>query len=300
MFDWDDVRVFLAAARTGTLAAGGVRLGMDPATVGRRIARLETSLKATLLIRSKAGLALTAAGAQLLETGTRAEAAMEAAGSVGLPDRIAGTVRISVAEGFGTAVVAPALAALRAERPHLTIELAASSGFLSTSRREVDMAVTLSAPDGARVIVEPLTPYQLALYASPGYVAAKGAPVATDDLRDHEIVGYIDDLIYAPELRYLDEISPGLTPRLASSSIRAQREIIAGGGGIGVLPCFMADGLVRVMEQVILERRFWLSTHRDIYATARMRAVRNWVRTLCETHSNRLSPVGGAAPLPEP
>jgi DNA-binding transcriptional LysR family regulator len=289
--------VFLAAARSGTLASAGIRLGMDPATVGRRIARLESSYKATLFIRSKAGLQLTVAGARLLETGARAEAAMEAA-SVDHPDLVAGTVRISVAEGFGTTLIAPALAALRAERPHLVVELAASSGFLSTSRREVDMAVTLSAPEGARVVVEPLTPYQLALYAAPAYVAAKGAPLTTGDLSRHDIVGYIGDLIYAPELRYLDAVSPGLTPGLASSSIRAQREMINGGGGIGVLPCFMADGLVRVMDQILLERRFWLSTHRDVYATARIKAVRNWVRDLCKVHSATLSPfvAGGRTP----
>ena len=65
MFDWDDLRVFLAAARAGSLAAAGQRLGIDTATVGRRIARLETALKSTLLTRSRAGLQLTAAGAQL-------------------------------------------------------------------------------------------------------------------------------------------------------------------------------------------------------------------------------------------
>ena len=131
------------------------------------------------------------------------------------------------------------------------------------------MAVTLAAPDGSRLIVEPLTAYQLALYASPDYLARRGAPRDVVELRDHDIVGYVDDLIYAPELRYLDEVSPGLTPNLASSSIRAQRDIIEAGGGVGVLPCFMAGGLVRILDEVLLERRFWVSTR----APKRMRAI---------------------------
>lgn len=290
MFDWDDLRVFLSAARSGSLAAASSRLGIDPATVSRRIARLETALQATLIVRSPGGLRLTATGAQLLETGGAAEAAMEAAAHVAQPDRLSGTVRLSVAEGFGTAVLAPSLAEFHQAHPHLRIELAATTGLLSASRREVDMAVTLSAPEGSRVIAEPLAPYQLALYAAPAYLARRPAPAERHVLSEHDIVGYIADLIFAPELNYLDEVQPGLTPHLASSSIRAQREIIAGGGGIGVLPCFMAEGLTRVLDDVLLERQLWLSTHHEVHGVARMRSVRNWIRKVCEDGAGRMSP----------
>jgi DNA-binding transcriptional LysR family regulator len=291
MFDWDDVRIFIAAARAGSLATAAHRLGIDAATVGRRVARLETALKSTLVVRSASGLLLTAAGAQLLETALDAESAMEAAERVTRPDLIAGTVRISASEGFGGAVLAPALPALLAAHPGLNIELAASSGFLSPSRREVDMAITLSPAASPRLIVEPLTPYQLALYAAPEHVARHGAPDSVDDLPRFDIVGYVDDLIYAPELHYLDEIRPNLRPRLASSSIRAQRDMIAAGGGVGVLPCFLAEGLTRVLpDQVLIERRFWLSTHREVHGTARLKAARRWIKTLCQTAADRLSP----------
>jgi DNA-binding transcriptional LysR family regulator len=291
MFDWDDLRIFVAAARAGSLGLASQRLGIDAATVGRRVARLESAMKSTLLVRSPAGLQLTSAGAQLLDIALDAETVMEAAANVTRPDVIAGTVRISAAEGFGTAILAPALPDLAAERRGLRVELAADAGFLSPSRREVDMAITLSAPDAERLIVEPLTPYQLALYAAPAYLAVNPAPRGVAELEAHEVVGYVDDLIFAPELRYLDEVHAGLTPRLASSSIRAQREIIAAGGGVGVLPCFMAEGLTRVLpEAVLLERRLWLSTHRDVHDTARMKAVRRWLKALCETIAPRLSP----------
>lgn len=290
MFDWDDLRVFLAAARAGSLAGAAQRLGVDTATVGRRVARLESQLKSTLLVRSRTGLQLTAAGAELLEEGVAAEAAMERAARVARPDVVAGTVRISAAEGFGTAVLAPALPALAAQRPGLRVELAATAGFLSPSRREVDMAITLSPPDAQRLVVEPLTKYQLALYASPAYLAAAGAPTTPDQLSDFQVVGYVDDLVYASELRYLDEILPGLRPRLASSSIHAQREILHAGGGVGVLPCFLAEGLTRVLPQVLLERRFWVSTHADVHETARLRVVRAWLRDLVGDKGGLLAP----------
>ena len=104
-------------------------------------------------------------------------------------------------------------------------------------------------------------------------------------------MGYIDDQIYAPELRYLDDVHPGLTPSLASSSINAQREIIAAGGGVGVLPCFMADGLRRVLgAEVRLTRRFWIATLTEVAATARVRAIRAWMKALVEDQRSRLAP----------
>jgi len=290
-FDWDDLRIFMAAARAGSFGGGALRLGIDAATVGRRINRLETALKSTLVMRSTKGLQLTASGAQLMRTALDAETVMEAAVSAARPDTVTGTVRISASEGFGVSLLAPALPGLRALRPGLNIELAAGSGLLSAARREVDMAITLSAPASSRLMVEPLTAYQLALYASPDYLARRGVPDDIAALSGFDIIGYVDDLIYAPELRYLDEIQPGLTPHLASSSIRAQRDIIQAGGGVGVLPCFLAGDLMRVLpDQVLIERRFWLSTHREVHDTARLKAVRAWVKTLCREQAARLSP----------
>ncbi|BCW90718.1 hypothetical protein sos41_38930 [Alphaproteobacteria bacterium SO-S41] len=290
-FDWDDVRLFLAASRAGSLTAAGRRLGIDAATVGRRIARLETALKSTLLVRSVSGLALTTAGSRLQETAAKAETAMLATLEEGQRDAGGGTVRISVAEGFGTAVIAPDLPALRARRPNLQIELAANSGFLSPATREVDIAVTLAPPGEGRLIVEPLSDYQLALYAAPGYLKRTGEPKSVAALKGRDIVGYVEDLIYAPELRYLDEIGLPGRPALASTSIRAQREIILSGGGIGVLPCFLADGLTRVCRrEVLLTRRLWVSTHRDIAGTARIKTVRDWLKRLARDRQSLLAP----------
>lgn len=293
MHDWDDLRIFLAAARAKSLSGAAHKLSIDAATVGRRLSRLETALKSTLFVRSPGGLRLTAGGGRLLEAALEAETAMEGVNRAAESDVVGGTVRLSVAEGFGTAIVAPALPALRAARPHLRVELAAQSGFLSTSTREVDIAVTLSAPSSTRIVVEPLTDYGLGLFAATTYLDKAGVPRDVAALKRHDIVGYVDDMLYAPELRYLEEILLSLRPVLSSSSIRAQREMIEAGGGIGVLPCFMAAGLKRVLpEKVRLTRRFWLSTHRDVSQTARVRAVCNWLKREVKNNAARLAPNG--------
>lgn len=290
MFDWDDARVFAEAARSGTLGRASDRLGMDAATVGRRVARLETALKATLVVRDRSGLRLTAAGSQFLKSIETAERALTEGEQAVRPDTVSGTVRISASEGFGTAMLAPALPRLLSEGRGIRIELAANSGFLSPSSREVDLAITLSQPDAARLVTTPLTDYQLALYAHPAYLAAHGTPETITDLNHHVMTGYVEDLIYAPELNYLDEVSAGLHARLASSSIRAQQEIIGSGGAIGVLPCFMANGLTRILPQILLQRRFWLSIHHDLADTARIRTVTRWIKALCEDQEEQLNP----------
>jgi DNA-binding transcriptional LysR family regulator len=296
MFDWDDLRIFIAAARAGSGATAARQMRLDPSTVGRRLANLESALKATLFIRSASGLRLTSTGGRLLNAAITAESAMVAAAKVSELDIIAGSIRISASEGFGGRVLAPALAQLRIRHGNLSIELIANSGFLSPLRREVDMAVTLSAPASDRLLVEPLTDYDLGLYASQAYLDRHGVPNDPADLSRFTLVGYVEDQIYAPELRYLEEIHPDLTAQLASSSINAQREIVAAGAGIGVLPCFMALGLTPVLpDQVRLTRRFWISTHREVGNTARIRAVRRWMKSLVEEQRGILSPSRGAA-----
>jgi DNA-binding transcriptional LysR family regulator len=192
-----------------------------------------------------------------------------------------GVVRISTSEGFGTAIIAPAVPELVAKRPKLQLEIVAMPGFLSPAMREVDIAITLGPPQDARLSIEKLTDYTLGLYAEKTYLARHGSPQKVDELRRHCVVGYIDDLLYANELRYLDDILPGLKPSISSSSIRAQQEIIARGVGIGVLPCFMAETspqLTRVFPDTVrVTGTFWLSARRDVLQTARVRQVKNWI-----------------------
>jgi DNA-binding transcriptional LysR family regulator len=282
MFNWDDLRVFLAAARRHSYQDAALHVGLDPTTIGRRVARLEAALQCTLIVRGPSGLTLTTSGQRLFEAASAIEAATETIGETVIGDNAWGSVRVSMPEGLGTVILAPALPAFAAKRPRLTLELVANPGFYSPLTREVDLAITLSPPQDARLAVEQLTDYRLGLYAARSYLDAQGVPGGPAELTAHRLVGYIDDLLYANELRYLDEIHPGLRPQLTSSSIRAQLEIIAAGGGIGVLPHFLTTrsvpDLIPVLPgEIHLTRSFWMSARRDVQQTARVRAVARWI-----------------------
>src|SRR3546814_9629947 len=99
------------------------------------------------------------------------------------------------------------------------------------------------------LVTRKLTDYARGLYAARTYCSEYGAPESIPALQRHPLVGYIDEMIYAPQLRYMDEIAPGLSPEFRSSSINAQYHMISTSTGIGVLPCFIGDSskeLVRI------------------------------------------------------
>src|SRR5690606_55899 len=163
--NWDDVRIFLAVARAGQFLGAARRLGLNHATVSRRIAALEASLGARLFRRLTTGSELTAAGERLLEVAARVEAEMIAARSqvVGDSEEVAGTVRIGAPDGFGVAFLAPRLGPLSATHPQLRIQLVPVPRSFSLSRREADIAITVERPTEGRLVAHKLVDYSLGL-----------------------------------------------------------------------------------------------------------------------------------------
>ncbi|WP_068078093.1 LysR family transcriptional regulator [Novosphingobium lentum] len=293
--NWSDLQDFLMIARSGQLSRAAALAGVDATTMGRRLRRLEARLGQTLFEQTREGQVLTEAGEAML---AQVEAMDQAAGRIAESTREGsgptGTLRISVSEGFGTWIVAANVRDFMARHPRLVLDLVANSGFLSPSKREADLAVTLSRPRAGPVIAGKLSDYALRLYASADYLAAHGMPERPADLaHGHPLVGYIPDMVYAPELRYLAEIHPGLVASLRSSSINAQHRLIAAGAGIGVLPCFIGDadaGLVPVLPERRILRSFWLVTHKDTHQLARVRAFKDWLTGLVARERGRLLP----------
>ncbi len=293
---WDDLRHFLAVARAGQLARAAAQLGVGATTVGRRLRRLETALGQTLFEQTKDGQTLTEAGERLAERAEAMERQVREieVGEQGGPD-LSGTVRVSVSEGFGSWFVARHLPGFAAAHPRLTVDLVASSGFLNPSRREADVAILLDRPRKGPLFTRKLTDYRLRLYAARDWLAAHGPVASRADLRRHPLIGYVPDLLYAPELRYLAEIAPGLEPRLRSTSINAQHNLVAAGAGIAVLPCFIGDAdpvLVRLLDDVAVARSFWLVTHADTRRSGRVGAFVDWLTAVVAAGQGQL--LGGA------
>lgn len=293
--DWNDYQAFILVAQMGQISGAAKRMGVDATTVGRRIRRLEARLGTTLFEQTREGQSLTESGERLLSSieimASAAEAGSQEHAALHGPS---GQLRISVAEGFGSWFLTRYVNEFANAYPNIRLDIVASSGFLSPSKREADIAVVLSRPRAGHVIAQKLATYALKLYASESYLRANGMPRHLQDIvSGHELVGYIPDLLYAPELNYLDEIQPGLAPRIRSSSMNAQHQLIVAGVGIGVLPCFIGDkepGLVPLLPSVRIERKFWLVTHKDNRSLERVKAGRDWLLKITQQDAKLLNP----------
>ncbi|WP_408080173.1 LysR family transcriptional regulator [Sphingomonas plantiphila] len=290
--DWSDLPIFLAIARTGQLAKAAQSLQIDATTAGRRLRRLEQAIGERLFEQGADGQSLTPAGERLL---THARAMERAAAAIGERDPggpVRGTVRASVSEGFGTWFVSRHLGTLAEAHPGLSVDLVASSGFLNPTRRETDVAVLLARPRRGPLLTRKLADYGLRLYAARSYLAMHAGLATPDQLRDHRLIGYVPDILYAPELRYLDEIPGAPSPQLRSSSINAQHRMAAEGAGIAVLPCFIGDAdpdLVRVLPDIAIRRSFWLVTHEETRHFAPVAAFVDWLGELVARHRAELA-----------
>jgi DNA-binding transcriptional LysR family regulator len=290
--NWDDVRIFLAVARAGQILGAAKRLGLNHATVSRRVAALEESLKARLFRRLTTGSELTPAGEHFLGVAERMEADMIAARAeiAGEGDDVSGTVRIGAPDGFGVAFLAPRLGELTGRHPTLSVQLVPVPRTFSLSRREADIAITVERPTEGRLVASKLVDYSLGLYASKDYLATNGMPHSLAELRKHRLVGYVGDLVISPTLDYANEIAPGWQAGFQVSSALGQTSAVRSGAGVGILHTFIArtyDDLVPVPVAPPIRRAYWLVYHESVRPLRRIQTVSSFIAGLVEKERGR-------------
>lgn len=296
-FVWDDLRYFLAVARTGQLSRAARQIKTSHVTVGRRLERLELALQSRLFERSPRGYHLTPAGERLLAMAERLEQETERLQEQvqASPTVHRGVIRLNMPEGFCWFFCNQILGDFSARFPALSLELVSIQQILSLSRKVSDLAIVLEQPKAGPYWAEKLSDYTLQLYATREYLAGAPPIRQREDLLDHPFVGYIDELIFAPGLDYLGEVHPGLKPRFQFSSILMQLTTVRGGHGVTVLPNFLGarfPELVEVLPEVRLTRRYWLTCHRDLLGAPRERAVIDFLREALRLRQHRLVPGG--------
>ncbi len=275
---WDDLRHFLAVARSGTLSAAAETLGTDHTTVARHIQRLEERLSVQVFFRSNVGYSLTANGERLRPIAEAMEAGYIAAAALKTDDpTVSGIVRIGAPDGFGTFFLAPRLRKLAVLHPNIEIELLATARLFSLSKREADIVISLTSPAHARVVSRRLIDYDLFVYATPAYLQAHSPIIAKSDLGGHDFIGYIEDMLFTPELNYLNLIDANINPRIRSTNLITQMHAALGNAGLCVLPVFIARDypqLIPVLPDVIsLKRSFFMHVHEDNRKSAHVRAA---------------------------
>lgn len=264
--DWDDLKVFLAVARGESLSAAAKLLKRDPATVGRRVARLEEALGAVLFMRKPSGYGLTEAGGRLLGHAEAMEQAVAQGAEAlrGAPGQLTGQVRIGAPDGAAVFLLPRVCAGIRAQHPGLELQIVALPGVVNLSRREADFAVTVTPPTAGRLTVQKITDYHLHLAAHRDYLARAPDIRTLDDLRGHPVVGYIPDMIFDKALDYLSEL-PVTSVGLASNAVSVQLSFLREAAGVGIAHDFalpFVPELRKVLsEAFVLTRSYHLVRH---------------------------------------
>lgn len=281
--NWDDLRFFLAVAREGQILRAAQRLATSQARVNRRITQFEEAIGEKLFDRRTAGCTLTQAGRGLMPNALAAEEAMlklRSSPASGGPGRVQGTVRIGAPDGFGVDYLAAHLPRLRTRYPDLKVQLVPAPRAFSLSQREADIAIVIGRPQKGRLKATKLTDYSLSLYAAQSYLDARGAPETLTDLGDHDLVGYVDDLIYTPELEFNKSFWSGWVSQMEISSALAQVAAVRAGGGIGVLHDFVArddPDLVPLFPESKADRSYWVVWHEAMDAIPHIAATTRFI-----------------------
>lgn len=272
MPDWEDLRHFAALAESGSLSAAARRLGVEHATVARRIQSLERDLALKLVDRRGRRLTLTGDGVRVAaQLGAMEESALAVARlAAGSRDAIAGEVRISAPPALAAAKLVVPLAALRARHNGLALQLLGETRNASLDRREADIAIRLSRPSAGDLVIRKLGEITFSAYATAAYLA---------ETREADLcfIGYDTSLDEAPQQVALRLVAAGRPFALVASTLEIQLAAVRAGMGIAMLPEFMVepgqDLVPFPCDLPAPNREVWLAIHADLRNAPAIRAV---------------------------
>lgn len=280
--DWDDVRFFLAVAKTGSFSAAAAQLSTKQTTVGRRIQALERRLGAKLFDRHRHGMEVTPAARGVL---VQAESMMSNATSIerhlaGLDREMAGIVRIAATEGIAAHWLVPRLGQLRTTHPDIIVQVIASDQVLDLATRQADLAIRFFRPTSAQLVAARVGQVNFSVFVAPSYVERYGMPKRLDDLRDHHIVDHttLHSLAAMKPWSEVVERSPSVVLRTNSSF--AALQAVEVGYGISVFPDYVtkSSNLVAAPIDLKIVRDIWLVSHEETNKGVRIRTVIDYVR----------------------
>lgn len=271
--EWDDIRIFLAVARNGTLGGAAREIGQTQPTMGRRMRALETALGHTLFQRTRDGFVLTDEGEAVLAHAERMEE--EALGLrrdlAGAETMIEGLLRLSCSDWFGVTMLTPILAEFAFAQPRVTVELLTDARLYSLPRREADLVFRITPFDEPEVIARRLMRIDYGVYRKAGTddpeADGAGSSLVLMDTA-------FDDM---PDARWIMGRLPRARIMSRSNNRQAQARLCALGVGLAVLPRPLGDttaGIERIdLGEPPPSRNTWLGYHRDMRRNGRLRAL---------------------------
>jgi len=282
--DWQDLRCFVAMARTGSVSAAARELGVNHSTVLRRLDSLERTLGTRLFERFQSGYVMTAAGETLQARlgGVDEQIAAAQSAVAGHDQELSGEIRITTTDTLARSMLMPALARFQHQHPGVRLQLVMNNAFLNLNRREADVALRPSNSPPDTLVGRKLGVLPSAIYASHSYLKASAKRgIANDAWADHDWIGLDDTLSHLEQARWLARAVPASQVRMRVDSLLAMVDAVREGIGMAPLLCHLADSDRRLQRVAEPDPRFdtglWLLTHRDLKDTARIKALTSFL-----------------------
>jgi DNA-binding transcriptional LysR family regulator len=285
--DWSDLQLFVAVVRSGTVRGAARELRLDPSTVSRRVAALESGIGARLFERTAHGLLLTTSGKLMLQSGERVEGELAELGRriVGHDARLRGVVRVTFPGSF-SALIHRAMAGFAARYPDIEVELLTLDAPVDVDGRQADVAVRVADRPPEHLVGRRAASMAAAVYAARSYLDVHGDGAGAGfgihigigiNGDDHAWIDWDRRLATKPAMAWIDERYPNRRVVARGLSTADVLHAVLAGGGIGALPCLIADAEPSLVRLEVLPHDVWSSvwilTHGGVRPAARVRAV---------------------------
>jgi len=294
VYDWNDLKPFIAVAREGSTIAAARALGVDQSTVQRRLAALERSIGQPLVRRLPSGYRLTAFGERLLPMAQRVEEA-----ALALQQRVEafrreldGVVRVTCPEPIVFRIAGTGLIdRFRESYPGIEVQFVMSDKYLDLERGDADVALRSGDTVDGALVGRKIGDSLWAVYASRGYVERYGRPERVEDLARHALVGFDETLSKHRAAAWLRRVAPNGRVVAHNDSVLGLVQSVRSGIGVAPLPTALGDAepeLVRVLGPVSELSRAWrVLTTQELRRTPRVAAFFDFV----VAQRDRLRPV---------
>ena len=277
--DWALWRSFAGVVEHGSLSGAARALGLSQPTIGRHVETLEADLGLSLFERSLTGLKPNAAALRLYEPVQRAQASLAEAAILaeGAQDTEAGTVRITASVMISNYVLPEILGAIRSLHPLISLEVIPSDSAENLLMREADIAVRMFRPTQLELVTRHLGDIAIVPVAHERYLARRGRPTTLDDLWTHDLIGFDRSDAMLLHARQLGFVVSRDTFVVRSDDHAHLWELLKAGLGIGFGQqnlVALTPGLVALpIDMRIPPLPVWLTTHRELFTSHRIRAI---------------------------
>lgn len=279
-FAWDDLRIFLEIARTGSLNGAARALGVNHSTVFRRLNAFEDGLGVRLFERLPTGYALTLAGEEMQASAARVEREIDRLDRriTGQDLRLEGNLVVTTTDTIIENFLTPHLAAFRRAHPGIVLELVIDNQNVNLSKRQADVAVRPTRNPPETLVGRRVASVAVAPYAAPKYMRGR-----SEDLDTLDWLSVDESLSHLAAAKWFRETYADASVVLRANSLFGLLHTCEAGMGAALLACFMADprkGLRRIGPPITeAGTTLWLLTHEDLRHTGRVRAFMDFMAT---------------------